>query len=134
MATPPKTVLIVDDNFTVRAALRAFVERTMGMQVCGSAANGAEAIEKAGECKPDLVLMDLSMPLMNGLDAASAIKRAAPGARIVVFTLYSDPLGKLLATATGVDLVISKSDGPAGLLHGLGSLFEQPTAAAPTVR
>jgi DNA-binding NarL/FixJ family response regulator len=125
MTSQTKSVLIVDDNFTVRAALRAFVERTMGLLVCASAANGADAIEKASEHKPDLVLMDLSMPVMNGLDAAGAIKKAAPNARIVVFTLYSDTLGKLLASAAGVDLVVSKADGPAGLLHGLETLFGQ---------
>ena len=128
MATQPKTVLIVDDNFTVRGALRAFIERTMGMQVCGSGQNGIEAVQKAKEQKPDFILLDLSMPGMNGLDAAAAIRKVAPQARIVVFTLYCDSLGELLAKAAGVDLVLSKADGPAGLLHALEPLLhERPT-------
>jgi DNA-binding NarL/FixJ family response regulator len=131
MGVQTKSVLIVDDNFTVRAALRTFVERNMGMQVCATAANGAEAIGKAREYQPDLVLMDLGMPVMNGLDAASAIKKATPNSRIVIFTLYSDTLGKLLASGAGIDLVISKSDGPDALLHGLECLFDLPARNAP---
>jgi DNA-binding NarL/FixJ family response regulator len=126
MATRLKSVLIVDDNFNIRGALRAFLERSLGMEVCASARDGSEAIKIAKEQKPDLVLMDLSMPLMNGLEASSAIRKALPDTRIVVFTLYSDTLGKLLAKAAGVDLVISKSDGTAGLLHALGPLLEKP--------
>jgi DNA-binding NarL/FixJ family response regulator len=130
MATQLKSVLIVDDNFNIRGALRAFLERSLGMEVCDSARDGSEAIKKAKEQKPDLVLMDLSMPLMNGLEAATAIRKALPDTRIVVFTLYSDTLGKLLAKAAGVDLVVSKSDGTAGLLHALSSLLTQPSRSA----
>lgn len=119
MSAQTKSVLIVDDNFNIRAALRAFIECTMGMQVCDSAGNGVDAITKASEKKPDLVLIDLSMPVMNGLDAASAIKKALPEAHIVVFTLFSDNLGELLARAAGVDLVVSKTEGAMGLLHAL---------------
>lgn len=119
MLAQPQSVLIVDDNFNVRAALRAFIECTMGMQVCAWAANGAEAIKKAEEHKPALVLIDLSMPVLNGLDASSAIRRVLPETRIVIFTLYSDMLGELLAKAVGVDLIVSKSEGAAGLLRAL---------------
>lgn len=121
-----KSVLIVDDNFSIRAALRAFFERSMGVEVCGWAGDGSAAVRKAQELKPDLVLLDLSMPSMNGLEAASVIRKALPSARIVVFTLYPDTLGQLLAKAAGVDLVISKAEGAAGLLHALGPLLKQP--------
>jgi DNA-binding NarL/FixJ family response regulator len=123
MPAQTQSVLIVDDNFNVRAALRGFVERTLGPQVCSFAADGREAIKRAEEHKPGMVLIDLSMPVMNGLDAASAIRKALPNARIVVFTLYSDVLGELLARAVGVDLVISKSEGTAGLLRALEPLL-----------
>lgn len=65
------------------------------------------------------------MPVMNGFDAASAIRNAVPEARIVLFTLYSDTLGELLAKAAGVDLVVSKSEGSAGLLSALGPLLAE---------
>src|SRR5690348_17654032 len=96
MPAQSTSVLIVDDNFNIRAALRAFAERTMGMRVCASAANGVEAVARAEEHRPDLVLIDLSMPMMNGLDAAATIRKAVPHAHIVVFTLFSDNLGQLL--------------------------------------
>jgi len=125
MSAQTKSVLIVDDNFNIRAALRAFIECATGMQVCDSAGNGADAIAKASEKKPDLVLIDLSMPVMNGLEAASAIKKALPQAHIVVFTLFSDNLGELLAKAAGVDLVVSKTEGARGLLHALRPFLTQ---------
>jgi DNA-binding NarL/FixJ family response regulator len=120
-----KSVLIVDDNFNVRAALRAFVERNLGLQVCASASDGTEAITKAAQLKPDLVIMDLAMPVMNGLDAAAIIRKTVPDSRIVVFTLYSDTLGEFLAKAAGVDLVVSKTEGAAGLLHALGPYLDR---------
>lgn len=124
MATQPKSVLIVDDNSNVRSALHAFMERTMGMFVCDSAQNGIEAIRKAEEQRPNLVLIDLSMPKMNGLDAAVLIRKALPEARIVIFTLFSDSLGELLARAVGVDLIVSKAEGVAGLLRALDPFLQ----------
>jgi len=130
MAAQTPSVLIVDDSFAVRLALRAFIERTMGMRVCATANSGVDAIQKAEQSKPDIVLLDLSMPGMNGLDAAAAIRRVAPQARVVVFTLFSDTLGELLAKMSGVDLVLSKTDGTAGLLHALGPLLQNSPQSA----
>lgn len=127
MAARPQSVLVVDDNFTVRAALIAFIERIMGMHVCTTAGNGLDAVQKAEECKPDIVLLDLSMPGMNGLEAAAAIRRAVPQARIVIFTLFSDRLGELLAKMSGVDLIVSKTEGAAGLLRALGPFLDHPS-------
>lgn len=67
----PSTVLIVDDSDHTRAALRTLVERHTQLQVCGEAANRVEALELANRCKPDLVLMDLLMPLANGIESAT---------------------------------------------------------------
>lgn len=104
----------------------------MGVEVCEWAGDGCEAVRKAQEHKPDLVLLDLSMPVMNGLEAASVIRKTLPHSRIVVFTLYPDKLGQQLAKAAGVDLVISKAEGAAGLLHALGSLLD-PFSQAPQI-
>jgi DNA-binding NarL/FixJ family response regulator len=122
-----KAVLIVDDNDTVRAAIRSFLERIMRIRVCGEATNGLEAIEQANEKKPGLILMDLSMPSMNGVEAASIIKKQSPGARIIVFTLYSDSIGSSMAKAAGVDVVISKSEGASGLMSALLPLLAEGT-------
>jgi DNA-binding NarL/FixJ family response regulator len=112
-------VLIVDDNTNVRAAIRSFLERNMKIRVCGEAANGLEAIAMATARKPGLILMDLSMPSMTGVEAASIIKKQSPEARIIVFTLYSDTLSSSMARAVGVDVVVSKSEGSTGLMNAL---------------
>lgn len=97
----------------------------MQMRICGEAANGFEAVKIATERKPGLVLMDLSMPSMNGVEAASVIKKESPETRIIVFTLYKDSIGKAMAKAVGVDLVISKSEGASGLMAALTPLLSE---------
>jgi DNA-binding NarL/FixJ family response regulator len=67
--------------------IRRFVESS-GYKVCAEAANGLEAIIRAGEFEPELILMDLSMPGMNGAEAASILKRKMPGVRIIIFTMF----------------------------------------------
>jgi DNA-binding NarL/FixJ family response regulator len=125
MSDSSKAVLIVDDNYSIRAALRMFFERNTELDVCGEAADGMEAIRKAEELHPGVVIMDLSMPNMNGMQAAWAIRQAMPEARIIVFTLYSDKIGKALAAKSGVDLIVSKTEGAAGLLKALYPLLER---------
>jgi DNA-binding NarL/FixJ family response regulator len=119
MSGSATTVLIVDDSSLVRTKLRSFLALSPEISVCGEAADGADAIEKANALKPGLILMDLAMPKMNGLQAALAIKRAMPEARIVMFTLHSEAVGKVAKHASGVDLVVSKSEGVDGLLRAL---------------
>ena len=119
----PKSVLIVDDHPSIRTGLRFFLEQQAGLVVCGEAANGTEAVKVATERKPDLVLMDLRMPEMNGAEAAAVIRRALPNTRIVVFTLFSDSFGKTVEKFSGVDLVVAKSEGLTGLTKGLYELF-----------
>lgn len=114
-----KAVLIVDDSPSVRAAIRMFLERTMNMIVCGEAADGVEAIEKNDSQHPGLILMDIAMPRMNGVEAASVIKKHSPSAYIVAFTLYPDAIMKSMARAAGVDLVVSKAEGTDGLERAL---------------
>jgi DNA-binding NarL/FixJ family response regulator len=123
----PKSVLIVDDNQGIRDSLRAFLEERTGLNVCGEAIDGIEAIEKANDLKPNLVLMDLSMPRMNGAHASLAIRNFLPTVRIILFTLYSDNVGRLLAETSGVDLVLSKAEGSEGLTKALAQvIWESP--------
>lgn len=103
----------------VRAALRMFLEQSTTLKVCGEAADGSEAVAKARELRPSLVLLDLSMPNMNGAEAASIIHSILPDTRIVVFTLYSDFVGRAMARAAGVDLLVEKTEGATGLLKAL---------------
>ena len=104
------TILIVDDNSTIRSSLRSWIEGTSDWQVCGEAENGQVAVEKVEHLHPDIVILDLQMPVMNGLEAARQISHVAPKTVMVMFTLH--PSGELLraARAVGVRDVVSKSD------------------------
>ena len=110
-------VLIVDDYSAVRSAIRVGLERYSGFSVCGEAVDGADAIEKATKLKPDFVLLDLSMPRLNGMETASLLKYLMPRVSIVAFTMYSELLGKSLPSTIGIDAVIDK-------LAGIGRFVE----------
>ena len=83
----PRSVLIVDDSQAVRKAMRGFFEASTDWKIGDEAADGAEAIRKAIELKPDLSLLDFCMPNMNGIEAASVLKKMLPLSHIIVFTL-----------------------------------------------
>lgn len=87
----PIRVLLADDHELVRDGIRARLEKTTSLQVVGEATNGREALEKVEILKPDVVLMDVSMPIMNGLDSAREIQRKYPGTGILVLSIYDNP-------------------------------------------
>jgi DNA-binding NarL/FixJ family response regulator len=83
------TVLIVDDSLPIRRSLRTWLEQRGGWKVCGEAENGAVAVERVRALKPDVVILDLSMPVMNGLEAARKIASIAPETAMVLFTMHA---------------------------------------------
>ncbi len=106
----PWRILIVDDSAVVRHSLRSCIEVNPTITVCGEAENGQVAIDKVKELKPDAVILDWQMPVMNGLEAARHIARLAPKAAMVLLTLHSgDELVKQ-ARAVGIQRVFSKSE------------------------
>jgi DNA-binding NarL/FixJ family response regulator len=120
---PTPSLLICDDNPNIRYLLRSYVESRTPFNVCGEAAHGMEAIEKAKELKPDLILLDLSMPIMTGAEAAVILKRAMPRMKIILFSMHTDDVSKSLGTAIGIDLTLSKSDGISNLANHLRALL-----------
>jgi DNA-binding NarL/FixJ family response regulator len=116
-------VLIIDDNEGVRRLIRASVE-SIGLNVCGEAGDGFSGVERAKELQPDVILLDLSMPEMNGAEAASVLKSTMPDVLIVLFTMYE--FGEALAAAVGVDVVLCKTDGVSKLTAYLKSLAAKP--------
>jgi DNA-binding NarL/FixJ family response regulator len=118
-----KCILIADDSPVIRKTLRQTLEREDAWEVCGEAADGREAIEKAQRLKPDVVVLDLSMPLMNGLDAARELKRLLPSLPLVMFTNFNMPELTNEALSAGVRAVVSKSE-PAGLVSEIQALLE----------
>ena len=104
-------ILIVDDSADIRQSVRTCIEQNTNHEVCGEAENGAEAIEKVKQLQPDLVILDYQMPVLDGLGAATQIRRLAPGIKIILFTMYGSEQMKTFARLFGVDEVVSKSDG-----------------------
>ena len=105
-----KTVLIVDDNEIIRRGLRELFTAESDFDVCGEAENGREAIEKAQELHPDLIVLDLSMPVMNGIDAARVLRKLMPTLPLIIFSEYSDVLPEAEARSAGVSALVSKSE------------------------
>jgi chemotaxis response regulator CheB len=85
-----KCILIVDDSAVMRRAIRLFLQSRPGLEVCGEAVDGIEAIAKAEELKPDLIVLDFSMPKMNGLEAAAALQKIMPTVPIILYTFHKD--------------------------------------------
>ena len=104
-------ILIVDDAAAIRRALRASIERRTGWKVCGEAENGKMAVDMVRELEPDVVVLDLSMPIMNGLEAARLISALAPRTRMLMFTLHAQPELVRQSQKVGIRHVISKSEG-----------------------
>ena len=123
-------ILVIDDGDSVRDIIRLFLERD-GFEVCGEGADGVEAIELAKKLKPDLIVLDLAMPRMNGADASSILSKTMPDVPIVMLTLYQNVLGNALATAVGVKAIIDKTEGMDKLVacvHSLLPAHHPPTA------
>ena len=109
------SVLIADDHRPTRTQLRAILE-SGSIEVCGEAINGSEAIDKVRELNPDLVLLDIYMPNVNGVAAAYEIRRVAPSIKIVFFTNYDVPKNSAACRILGGDAFVSKSAGIVELL------------------
>jgi DNA-binding NarL/FixJ family response regulator len=117
-----KSILVVDNNPILRRTLRHILVGNH-LNVCGEAVDGCDAIVKAHELHPDLVVLDLSMPGLDGLQTAKVLKRLMPEVQLVLYSVYGqDPFLERESRALGVDAVISKADGMKSLIHALESL------------
>ena len=119
----PKRILIVDDSPVIRKTLRETLADQDGWEICGEAANGREAIQKAQQLKPDVIVLDLSMPVMNGLDAARELTRLAPSVPLLMFTNFETARLKQEALSAGVRTLVSKSESVGVLINGLRALL-----------
>jgi DNA-binding NarL/FixJ family response regulator len=100
---------VVDDHETVRMGVRIILAREPQFEVCGEACNGREAIDKVKELHPDAVILDVSMPIMNGLEAALEIRRIAPSAKIIMFSMHDSPQMMAMSREAGADAFVLKS-------------------------
>jgi DNA-binding NarL/FixJ family response regulator len=125
---PLRSVLVVDDNPLVRQAVCELFTREGDFDVCGEAENGREAIEKARLLRPNLIVTDLSMPVMNGLEETRVLKKLMPAVPVIIFTAHSDPFIEKEARAAGVSAVVSKSEAVAVLIAKARGLPDQVAA------
>jgi DNA-binding NarL/FixJ family response regulator len=121
-ATKKIRVLIVDDHAVVRDGIRSVLNLQRDMQVVGEAINGKEAIEKTGELVPDVVVMDIVMPVMNGLDAAKEVCSKYKATKVLMLTQYDDEENVLASRAAGAVGFIPKAAASSRLLTGIRSV------------
>jgi DNA-binding NarL/FixJ family response regulator len=124
MGSVPKRIMVVDDNPAIRRALRNILEFTDGWVVCGEAVDGREGIEKAKQLHPDLIVLDVSMPVMNGLDAARVLHQIMPQVPLILCSLHTDEVLRKEAIHAGVDAVISKAQNMQTLIFKARELLD----------
>jgi len=125
---PAKSVLIVDDNAFIRQALCELFERESDFEVCGEAENGKQAIEEAQRLRPDLIVLDLSMPVMNGFDAARVLKRLMPTVLLIMYSAFGDRVAEHQARLIGISEVVSKAEHASVLIHKARGLLYSSAA------
>jgi DNA-binding NarL/FixJ family response regulator len=118
-----KSVLVVDDNALIRQELCRVFASEAGFYVCGEAENGQDAIEKAQALHPDLIVLDLSMPVMNGIDTARALKTLMPTVPVIVFSEYSNVFSETEARSAGISALVSKSEHVSVLIDKVRALL-----------
>ncbi|MGH9514584.1 MAG: response regulator transcription factor [Terriglobales bacterium] len=121
-------ILIVDDSTLIRRALRTCLEEGREWAVCGEAADGLTAIKMARELQPDLIVLDLSMPGMNGFQLARELKTINPARPLLMFTGFKTPQLEKDALASGCSAVVSKSDHQHLLFDNIHRLLDQRAA------
>ncbi len=119
----PRTILIADDSEMVRAKIRQALERETDFEICGEATDGVEAVAKAKELTPDLILLDVKMPRLTGLEVAGILRRTQPRIRIIMVTMYAEEINRKLTSFFGVDAVFSKSEGVTKLIERVENLL-----------
>jgi len=127
-----KRILVVDDNELIRRQIRKILESDQQLEICAEAENGTDAVEKTRRYCPDLVLIDVFMPKMNGLAAVREIKNTSPNLPVLVFTLHDSGEIQIESQKAGADAFLLKANGGIKLLptlHGLLNRYSEPLAA-----
>jgi DNA-binding NarL/FixJ family response regulator len=118
----PVRILIADDHQVVRTGLRALLESKKGWEVCAEAANGREAVEKASQLKPDVAVLDIGMPLLNGVEATRQIRKLSPQTEILILTMHDSELLVQEVLGAGAHGYILKDDADRNLVAAVDAL------------
>jgi two-component system, NarL family, response regulator NreC len=132
-------VVLADDHEIVRAGLKSLVEECADMTVVGEACNGTEAIRRASELKPDVLVMDLSMPQMDGAEATERIRRECPGVKVIALTAHDDRAHLTRLLQAGAVGYVLKRGAPDELVRAIrtvagGATYVDPTLAGSLLR
>ena len=119
----PSRLLIVDDHEIFRRGLRALLEPSSDWEICGEAVDGLDAVEQCKSLKPDVVVLDVSMPRLNGLEAARLIQKENPGSKIVIITQHDSPQIRMAAMEAGARAFVTKSAVGSELISALKNLI-----------
>lgn len=117
MTIVPKRIMVVDDNPAIRRAFKNILEFNEGWIVCGEAADGRDGIQKARQLNPDLIVLDVSMPIMNGLEAARVLHQIMPQVPLILCSLHTDDVLRKEAMQAGVSAIIPKAQNVQTLVH-----------------
>jgi DNA-binding NarL/FixJ family response regulator len=120
-------ILIVDDHEVVRRGLYALLGTQAGWEVVGDAANGPDAVKKVTQIKPDIVIMDITMPVMSGLDATRLIMETAPQTKVLIFTMHHSEQMMQTALEAGARGYVLKSNAASDLIAAIRSLSKDET-------
>ena len=117
-------ILVADDHEVVRRGIKALLETQSGWEVIGEAADGKEAVEKAAELQPDLIVLDISLPQMEGLEAGSVIRQKYPQIEVLILTYHDSPFMVRKALDSGIHGFVLKSDAGRELLTAVSTVSE----------
>jgi DNA-binding NarL/FixJ family response regulator len=129
----PLQILVADDHEVVRAGLQALIEHERGWEVCAIAVNGRQAVDAAKRLKPEVIVLDLTMPELNGLDALRQIKRALPSTEVMVFSAYHSEEVIEQVFEAGAKSYIQKSEAGRHLVAAIKSLAEHRPFFTPEI-
>lgn len=129
----PLRILIADDHHVVRSGLRALLETRRGWEVCAEAVNGREAVEKAGKLKPDVAVLDIAMPLLNGIEATRQIRKVSPPTEILILTMHDSEMLIQQVIEGGARGYILKDDADLNLIKAVEALSRHQTFLSPRV-
>jgi DNA-binding NarL/FixJ family response regulator len=129
----PYSILLVDDHKILRDGIRTILERTPDFHVVGEADSGSDAVSQSRKLHPDLVLMDIGLPGMNGIDATSEVLRHCPGAKVMMLSMYDDENSVVAAFRSGARAFLLKKASSSDLLDALRTVSKGGSYLSPEV-
>ena len=126
-------ILLADDHIVMRTGLRALLERQPNLEVVGESENGREAIELVTSLRPDVVVMDVGMPVLNGIEATKAIVTQHPAVAVVILSMYVDESYIMRALKAGARAYLLKDSAPADLISAIQAVSQNKSFFSPKV-